>query len=189
MKKLNIAFAMCASFCCIRKTLDEVKKLSKKYNILPIMSSNLLNTDTRFGKSKDIKIEFETICSKKIISSIVEAEPIGPKLMADVMVICPCTGNTLAKLCRSITDTQVTMAAKSHLRVQRPLVIGFASNDALGSSAKNIAQALNSKNIYFVPMSQDDPINKPNSIVANFEKLDETIIYALENKQIQPVLC
>lgn len=189
MKKATVGFALCGSFCTFGKALIQMQKLiDDNYDILPIMSYNASNTDTRFGKAEDIKNKIRDICGKEIIDSIVHAEPIGPKNMADIMLLCPCTGNTLAKMCSAITDTPVTMAAKSQLRIQKPVVITLATNDALGSSAQNIGKSLNMKNIYFVPLSQDDPIKKPNSLVADFEMVIPTIELALQGKQIQPIL-
>ena len=188
MKKYTIGYALCGSFCTFKNSILQMKKLAENgHEIIPIMSFNAASLDTKFGKSSDFKEEIENICKRKIICSIPEAEPIGPKKMADIMVICPCTGNTLRKLCSAITDTPVTMAAKSHLRIQRPVVIALASNDALGASAQNIAKALNTKNIFFVPLKQDDPKNKPKSLVANFELLEKTIKLAIDNIQIQPI--
>ena len=163
------------------------KLINNGFKIIPIMSFNAANTDTKFGKASDFKQEIEDICNRKIICTIPDAEPIGPKKMVDVLAICPCTGNTLGKLCNAITDTPVIMAAKSHLRIQRPVVIALATNDALGASAQNIGKALNTKNIFFVPLKQDDPKNKPQSLVANFDLLEETINMAINNKQIQPI--
>ena len=188
MDNIKIGFAMCGSFCTFSQTISQMKKLvGQGYDILPIMSNTAYNTDTRFGKAKEIRDEIEEICSKKIINSIVETEPIGPKDIVDIMVIAPCTGNTMAKISNAITDTPVTMASKSHLRVQKPLLITLATNDALGASAKNIGTLLNTKNVYFVPISQDNPIKKPNSLVAHFDLLEESINQALKNKQIQPI--
>ncbi len=188
MKEYTVGYALCGSFCTFRNSISQIKKLIKNgFKIIPIMSFNAASTDTKFGKSSDFKQEIEDICKTKIISTIPDAEPIGPKKMVDIMVICPCTGNTLAKLCNAITDTPVIMAAKSHLRIQRPVVIALATNDALGASAQNIGKAINMKNIFFVPLKQDDPKNKPQSLVANFDLLEETINMAINNKQIQPI--
>ena len=192
MKKLNdikVGFCICGSFCTIEKALTQMKKLSSKYDILPIVSEIVLNTDTRFGKAQDILKKIEDICGKKVIKSVKEAEPIGPKNMTDIMVIAPATGNTIAKLSNGIIDNTVTMAAKSHLRNSRPLIIAPCTNDALGGAAKNIGKLLNFKNYYFVPFSQDDCINKPKSMVADFSKLEETIEFALKGEQIQPIIC
>ena len=188
MKEYTIGYALCGSFCTLEKSISQIKKLIKHgFKIMPIMSFNAANTDTKFGKASDFKKEIEDICSRKIICTIPDAEPIGPKKMVDILTICPCTGNTLSKLCNAITDTPVTMAAKSLLRIQRPVVISLATNDALGACAQNIGKAIDMKNIFFVPLKQDDPINKPKSLVANFDLLEETINMAINNSQIQPI--
>lgn len=167
---------MCGSFCTFEKSIETLKQLVKNgYNILPIMSENAYKTDTRFGKALKHIEEVENITGKKIIHTITDAEPIGPKNMCDVILINPCTGNTLAKLAAGITDTAVTMAVKSHLRGQKPVVIALSSNDALGANAGNIAVMTNRKNIYFVPMIKDNPINKPNSLTAKQDKVIETL--------------
>lgn len=188
MSKITAGFALCGSFCTFDKAINQIKYLKEKgIDIIPIMSFNAYTTDTRFGNASDhIKI-IEKICDKKIISSIVDAEPIGPKKLLDIMIIEPCTGNTLAKLASGITDTPVTLAAKAHLRNERPLLIAVSTNDALSASAINIGKLLNSKNIYFVPMRQDDSINKPRSVVADFEKTYDAVIEALNRKQTQPI--
>lgn len=188
MKKLKLAFAMCGSFCSIEKSMKVVNELSEIYELIPIMSFNLATIDTRFGKAKEIREKFESICNKKAIISIEDAEPIGPKNMADAILVCPCTGNTLGKICNAITDTPVTMAVKSQLRVQKPVIIAFASNDALGFSAQNILKALNTKNIYLTPMYQDDYKNKPNSLVADFTLVKETVENAFKSRQIRPII-
>lgn len=190
-KSKAIGFAMCGSFCTFRKSIDQMKKLKDSgYTIFPIMSNTAASTDTRFGKAADFISEIEDICNKKVMSSIVETEPVGPKKMFDVLLICPCTGNTMAKLNNAITDTSVTMAAKSHLRIGRPVILVPATNDGLGASAQNIGKLTNTKNIYFVPFSQDDPILKPNSLVADFDKLTDTLDYVLNGRgQYQPMVC
>ena len=188
MDIITVGFALTGSFCTFERAIEEIKKIkSKGMNVIPIMSYNAFSTDTRFGKSNEINTKIEEICESKIISTITAAEPIGPKKMLDILIVEPCTGNTLAKLANGITDTPVTLAVKSHLRNDRPLVIAVSSNDALASSAKNIGQLINYKNIFFVPMKQDDPVNKPRSIVADFSKTVETIECALNNIQIQPI--
>ena len=159
-----IGFALTGSFCTISKALEIMRNLvSRGYDILPIMSENAYNIDTRFGKAEDIRKKIREICGREIVHTIVEAEPLGPKVKLDAMVICPCTGNTLAKVANGITDTGVTMAAKAHLRNDNPLLICLASNDALSANLKNIATLISRKNVYFTPMNQDDPINKPHS--------------------------
>ncbi len=188
MKKVTIGFAMCGSYCTFGKALEQLEFLVEQgYDIVPIMSENAYGIDTRFGKSADIAEKVEKLTGKKIIHTIREAEPIGPKKMCDIIVIAPCTGNTLAKMTGGITDTSVTMAAKSHLRILRPVLIALATNDALGATAKNIGFMLNRKNIYFVPLGQDDFEKKPNSLVADFSLLPKAIELALEHKQLQPV--
>lgn len=175
MNKKKLAFAICGSFCNIKNALNQLEKIKNQYDILPIISFNVAKINTRFGKAEDLRKKLEKICNKKVIDSIEGAEPIGPKNMADILTVCPCTGNTLAKIVNAITDTPVTMAVKSMLRVEKPIVICFASNDGLGASAQNLAKARNTKNIYFVPLEKDDPINKPNSLVADFSKLSEIL--------------
>lgn len=188
MKGVKVGFAICGSFCTFSKAIPQMKALIESgYEVVPIMSETAYNTDTRFGKANDFVWEIEDMCGKKIINTIPEAEPIGPKKMTDVMVIAPCTGNTLGKLSNAITDTPVTMAAKSHLRIERPLLIALASNDALGATAQNIGKLMNVKNVFFVPMSQDDPEKKPNSLVAHFDLLIPSVEKALNKEQIQPV--
>jgi dipicolinate synthase subunit B len=152
------------------------------------MSDILYNTDTRFGKCDEIRKNVELICGHKIVHTIQGAEPFGPSVKLDALIISPCTGNTLAKLACGITDTAVCMAAKAHLRNGRPLVIAVSTNDALGASARNIGTLMNAKNVYFVPMGQDSPEGKPASMVAHFEKSAETIESALSGKQLQPLI-
>ncbi len=188
MKKATVGFAFCGSYCTFSKVIKQFEKLSELgYELIPIMSENAYGTDTRFGKAKDFAEKIEDISGKKVISTISGAEPIGPKKMCDILVVAPCTGNTLAKLANGITDTSVTMAVKSHLRIQRPVLLAPATNDALGSSAQNIGRLFNVKNIFFVPMAQDDCVNKPNSLVADFELLPQALEEALNYRQIQPL--
>ena len=189
MKVKTVGFAMCGSFCTFSKALEQMKILkSMGLSILPIMSFNAYTTDTRFATSSDIIKNVEEIAEKPIIHTICGAEPIGPKKMCDVLLIAPCTGNTLGKLASGITDTSVTMAAKSHLRIHRPVLLSIATNDGLGASAKNIGKLMNTKNIFFVPFSQDDPIKKPNSLVSHFELIPEALEKAFEKTQLQPVI-
>ncbi len=188
MSKKCIGYAMCGSFCTFSKAIDQMKKLTDLgYDVLPIMSITAYTTDTRFGKAKDFISQIEEITKKKIVNSISKAEPIGPKKMCDLLLISPCTGNTLGKISQGITDTPVTMAAKSHLRVLRPLLLCVATNDGLGASAQNIGRLLNTKNVFFVPMSQDDPQNKPNSLVSHFELIPQCVELGLLRTQSQPV--
>ena len=190
MEKIRLGFAICGSFCTFENTINELIKFkeSGKYDIFPIMSENAYTTDTRFGNAKDHIERIEKICEKKIIHSIVSAEPLGPKKMVDILLILPCTGNTLSKLANSITDTPVTMAAKSVLRVKIPVILGIASNDSLSGNAQNIGKLLNTKNYYFIPFSQDAPNEKPTSAICDFNKAQETVENALIGKQIQPIL-
>ncbi len=189
MDKKTIGFALCGSFCTFAKVIPEIEKLaSSGYNIVPIMSDMAYKTDTRFGKAHDFTSKIEDICENKIISTIREAEPIGPKSLLDALIIAPCTGNTLAKLACGICDTSVTMAAKAHLRNGKPLVIAVSTNDGLGINAKNIAVLSNVKNIFFVPYGQDDFEKKPNSLVADMSLIEETLSHALSKKQLQPFL-
>lgn len=188
MSELKLGFALTGSFCTFDKVIRELEKLSEKYDITPVMSSAAAYTDTRFGKAGDFRDKIARICNKDIILTIPEAEPVGPKKLFDVMVIAPCTGNTMAKLAHGITDTSVTMAAKAHLRNERPLLIAPSTNDALGANAKNLGSLLNTKNIYFVPFGQDDPFKKHKSLVSDFSLIDSAIKEALEGRQIQPIL-
>ncbi len=183
----TVGFAMCGSFCTLSKAMGQMEALQRAYRILPIMSQNTYETDTRFGRARDFIKRAEEISGSPVLHTIPEAEPIGPKGLVDVMAICPCTGNTLSKLALGITDTPVTMAVKSSLRIGIPVVVCLASNDALGASGQNAARLLNTKNVYFVPMGQDDPVKKPFSLVADFSRLEEAIEGALEGRQVQPV--
>lgn len=189
MTEKHIGFAMCGSFCTFKRVIPVMKELADTgYEVHPIMSYNAFSTDTRFGKARDFTAEIEAICGRKIIATLTDAEPIGPKKLLDALIIEPCTGNTLAKLASGIADTPVTLAAKSHLRNARPLLIAVSTNDALAGAAKNIGSLANYKNIYFVPYRQDDPAGKPTSIVADFSKTLSALECALEGKQIQPVI-
>lgn len=188
MEKPVIGFAMCGSFCTFRAVLGEMRKIADAgYRLLPIMSGNAFATDTRFGRAADFVGEVEEICGRKVIGTIPQAEPIGPQRLVDVLVIAPCTGNTLGKLANGITDTSVTMAAKSCLRIGLPVVLALATNDALAASAPNLGRLLNTKNIYFVPMKQDSPIKKPFSLVSDFSRILPSVLAALEGKQERPV--
>ena len=185
----RIGFAITGSFCTFRNVITQLKALKETgADITPIMSEAAYNFDTRFGKAKDIQSEIVQICEKEIINTIFDAEPIGPKNYLDALVISPCTGNTLAKLACGITDTPVTMAAKATLRNKKPVIIAVSTNDGLSASAKNIGLLLNTKNIYFVPFSQDDCINKPTSLVADMTKITQTVKDALSGTQLQPVI-
>lgn len=189
MTGITVGYALCGSFCTFSKTIPQIKELIKRgCKILPIMSETAYSTDTRFGNSEEFISEIERITENKVIHTISQAEPIGPKKLCDVLLIAPCTGNTLGKLAQGITDTAVTMAAKSHLRIKRPLLLCVATNDGLGASAQNIGRLLNTKNVYFVPFGQDDPSKKPNSLVADFQLIPDCVESALKGIQYQPVI-
>ena len=186
---VTVGYAFCGSFCSLSKSKEALINLKNHFdNIIPIMSETTYSTDTRFYKASDFNREIEEICQNKIIHTIAEAEPIGPKKLLDILVISPCTGNTLAKLALGIADTSVTLAAKAHLRNNRPVVIGISSNDSLSSNAKNIGALLNYKNIYFIPYNQDDCDSKPQSMICDFSQTLKTIECALNKKQIQPII-
>ncbi len=188
MEKIRIGYALCGSFCTMKEAISAMALLkNENTEVFPIMSEIAYNTDTRFGKSADIRKQITDICGREIIHDIPSAEPIGPKKLLDIIVVAPCTGNTAAKIALGITDTPVTMAVKAHLRNKRPVVIGIATNDALSASAKNIGMLLNTKNIFFVPYGQDDAIKKETSLVCDFTKIPETVTAALGGNQVQPV--
>ena len=189
LKNKRIGCAVTGSFCTLDRVMDCLRVLkSTGADIYPIMSEIVYNSDTRFGKAEDFIWEMEDISGKKVLKSIKEVEPIGPKSMLDLIIVAPCTGNTLAKLANGITDTSVTMAVKAHLRNERPVLLGVSTNDGLGNAAKNIGFLLNSKSVYFIPFSQDDHEKKPNSLVADFEKIVPAAEAALEYRQLQPIL-
>ncbi len=189
MTGITVGYALCGSFCTFSKTIPQMKQLVESgVRVLPIMSQTAYSTDTRFGKSEEFISEIEKICANKVIHTVFDAEPIGPQKMCDLLVVAPCTGNTLAKLANGITDTAVTMAVKSHLRIKRPVLLCVATNDGLGASAQNIGKLINTKNIFFVPFGQDDPETKPNSLVADFSLIPDCVTHALQNIQYQPVI-
>ena len=187
--KINLGFALTGSHCTFSKIFPEIKKLVETgYNVIPIVSEATAITDTRFGTAKSHIETLEEITGNAVINSIYLAEPIGPKQLLDILVIAPCTGNTIAKLATGIADGTVTLAAKSHLRNKKPIVIGVSTNDGLGANAKNIGILLARKHIYLVPFGQDDCIEKENSLVAHFDLISETVKLALREKQLQPIL-
>ena len=188
MNKPTVGFAMCGSFCTFRKAIDALRTLSATYRVLPILSGASFETDSRFGTAADFREEIEAICGTPILHTLPAVEPFGPKATLDLLIIAPCTGNTLGKLANGITDTPVTMAAKAHLRNGRPLVLAVSTNDALGASARNIGTLMNAKNIFFVPVRQDSPRGKPASLVADFSETAAAIKSALEGRQTQPLL-
>lgn len=189
MTGMTVGFALCGSFCTIDKAILEIESLvNEGAEIIPIVSEIVQTTSTRFGEAEDKLKKIEKITNNKILKTIKDVEPIGPKGLLDLFVIAPCTGNTISKIALGITDSVVSMAAKAHLRNNRPLLLGIATNDALSGSAMNIAKLLNTKNVYFVPFGQDDPIKKPTSMICDFKKIISSAKAALENKQIQPIL-
>lgn len=188
MKDLTIGFAFCGSFCTYEKAMAALEQLTAQYSIIPIFSQVGWETDTRFGEAQAHIRHVTELCGRPPLHTIAEAEPIGPRKLLDALVIAPCTGNTLAKLAHGIADGPVTMAAKSHLRNGRPVLLAISTNDGLGAAAENIGRLLVRKNIYFVPFGQDDPKGKPTSLVANFEKLPEALAAALAGRQVQPLL-
>lgn len=186
---IKIGVVLTGSHCTIGNTLPQIEKLmAAGAEVFSIISFSVNQDDNRFYKVDDLKSTLRQITNKPIINSIVGAEPIGPQKMLDIIIVAPATGNTIAKLANGIVDTPALMAVKAHLRNQRPVVIAISTNDALGINAKNIGLLLNMKNIYFVPFRQDDPHNKANSVVANLEQIVDTIVFALQGKQIQPLL-
>lgn len=186
---VTIGFAITGSFCTYSKILEVLASMAEEnFNIIPIFSEHSSTMDNRFHAANDFVKKVEKITKNKGIFTIQEAEPIGPKGYLDAMVIAPCTGNTLAKLCHGITDTTVLMAAKAHLRNEKPLVISVSTNDALGMNFKNLGQLMNMKNIYFVPFGQDNYVKKTNSMIAHTALIPDTIRAALEGKQLQPVI-
>ncbi len=189
MDTRKVGFAFCGSFCTYARAMEALERAAAAYgSVTPIVSETAAATDTRFGAAHDFMREMQRICDRRVVTTVKEAEPIGPRKLLDVLVICPCTGNTLAKLAAGIADTSVTMAAKAHLRNGRPLVVAVSTNDALASAAKNIGVLLDKKNVYFVPFRQDDPEGKPTSLVADFTLVNATVDAALEGRQLQPLL-
>lgn len=189
MENRTIGFAVCGSFCTHAAAMGALEQLKARYShIIPIVSETTSDTDTRFGTAHDLMREMERICDHRVISTIKQAEPIGPQALLDLLVIAPCTGNTLGKLAHGISDTAVTMAAKAHLRNGRPILLAPSTNDGLGASAQNIGALMARKYIYFVPFRQDDPIKKPTSLVSDFSLTVEAAAAALEGRQLQPVL-
>ena len=185
----TIGIGITGSFCTFDKVKIEIREMKQVFgDIVPIFSNSAASYDTRFGTAEKMREDIEEITGHKIIDTIMGAEPIGPKGYLDAMVIAPCTGNTLAKLANGITDSPVLMASKAHLRNNKPLIISISTNDAMGINFKNIGLLMNMKNIYFVPFAQDDPVKKPNSLIANLKLIPDTIEMAMQGKQIEPVL-
>lgn len=185
----RIGFALCGSFCTFERVIRILEEMTASgMDVWPIMSEISASADTRFGRASDFIARIERACGRPVIRTITDAEPIGPKQLLDVLVIAPCTGNTLAKLAAGIADTAVTLAAKAHLRNERPVVIAVSTNDALAGNAANIGTLLNRRGYFFVPMAQDDPGKKPRSVVARMERIPETVEAALEGRQLQPII-
>ena len=183
-----IGYAFCASFCTFGDSIREMEALALAgYDITPIMSENAYSTDTRFFTARDFIDRVESICSRRVVHTIEEAEKFGAKNPLDELIISPCTGNTVAKLASGITDTAVTMAAKAHLRCDRPLLIALASNDAMSQNLSNVARLLTRKSVYFLPMRQDSPEGKPHSLVADFSRLQEGYLAMKAGRQIRPL--
>ena len=185
---MNIGFGLCGSFCTFHQIFPVMELLTRDYQVTPIFSHTAYATDSRFGTAAEHIQTAAEICGSLPLHTIHEAEPIGPKKLFDALIIAPCTGNTLAKLAHSIADTPVTMAAKSHLRNGRPVIIAVSTNDGLAGAAENIGRLLARKHYYFVPFGQDDAGNKPTSLIADFSRIPQTLELALEGRQIQPIL-
>lgn len=189
MEHKTVGFAVCGSFCTHHRAMEALEAVKARYDhVIPIVSEVVADTDTRFGTAHDLMREMERICDHRVISTVKGAEPIGPQKLLDLLIICPCTGNTLGKLAAGVTDTSVTMAAKAHLRNGRPLLIAPSTNDGLSASAASIGQLLSRKYIYFVPFGQDDPEKKPTSLMADFSLVVPAARAALEGRQLQPLL-
>lgn len=189
MNEKTVGFAVCGSFCTHSRAMEALEQVRARFaHVIPIVSECTAATDTRFGDAHELMREMTRICDHRVISTIRDAEPIGPKQWLDLLIIAPCTGNTLGKLAAGITDSSVTMAAKAHLRNGRPLLIAPATNDGLSGSAPNLGALLNRKHIYFVPFGQDDPVHKPTSLMADFNRVADAAEAALEGRQLQPLL-
>ena len=189
MSNATIGFALCGSFCTFARAFAAMRALADAgYSVLPIFSKNAASIYTRFGRAEDFVREAESIAGRKAILTIEQAEPIGPQKMTDLMLVAPCTGNTLAKLANGITDTSVTMAVKSHLRGAKPVLVAVSTNDALAASAQNLGRLMNTKHYYFVPFAQDAPFGKPNSLVADFELVLQSVQEAFKDRQLEPML-
>lgn len=185
---LRLGFALTGSFCTYDKVFHVMEALAGEYEVTPIFSDAGATVDSRFGSGEEFLRRAELICRRPVLRELNEVEPIGPRGLLDLLLIAPCTGNTLAKIANGITDTAVTMACKSHLRNGRPVVLAVSTNDGLGTSAVNIATLLNKKNVYFVPFGQDDPVGKPTSLVADFALAPQALACALQGRQLQPLL-
>lgn len=185
---MNVGFSLCGSFCTFSQVFPIMESLTQEHTVIPIFSQAAYTIDSRFGTAREHIERATRICGREPICTIAQAEPIGPKKLLDILVIAPCTGNTLAKLAHSIADSPVTMVAKSHLRNGRPILLAVSTNDGLAGAAENIGKLLARKNYFFVPFGQDDPLGKPTSLVADFSKIPESLALAAEERQIQPIL-
>lgn len=185
---MTIGFALCGSFCTFSKVFPVMETLAKEHTLIPIFSPAVCGVDSRFGTAEAHWARAAAICGRTPLRTIEEVEPIGPKKLLDALIVAPCTGNTLAKLSHGIADTAVTMAAKSHLRSGRPVIIAISTNDALAGAAENIGRLLARRHYYFVPFGQDDAFHKPTSLVADFEQIPDTLAAAMDGTQIQPIL-
>ncbi len=183
-----IGFALCGSFCTFRKAIEALRILAQDYTVIPILSAASAEIDTRFGTAASFRTEIESICGTRVLTTLNEVEPFGPKKQLELLVIAPCTGNTLAKLSAGVADTAVTLACKAHLRNGRPVVLAVSTNDGLAANAESIGRLLARRHFYFVPFGQDSPFGKPYSLVADLEKLPETVTQALAGRQLQPLL-
>ena len=188
MKQYRIGVALTGSFCTFSQVLPVIRALSQKHQVTAILSPAAAETDTRFYRAEELRRELEQITGKPLMTTIAEAEQIGPQKLFDAILVAPCTGNTMAKLSQGITDTAVLMAIKAQIRNERPVVLAFSTNDALGAAAVNIGALLNRRHIYFVPFHQDDPEKKPRSMAASFGLCEQTLDAALEGRQIQPII-
>lgn len=189
LKGVRVGFAITGSFCTFEKIIPQIENLIKEgAEVLPILSTNAANIDTRFGTAKDFKEKLVQITGKQIVETLVQAEPVGPNNLVDIIIVAPCTGNSLAKLANAVTDTAVLMVVKSHVRNNKPVVLGISTNDGLGGNSRNLGVLLNTKNYYFVPFAQDDSIKKPKSLIFKTELIIPTLKEALDGKQIQPIL-
>lgn len=185
---MNIGFAMCGSFCTFEQVFPIMKTIASKHTVIPIFSDAAYTIDSRFGTHQSHIDMAENICTQPVLHTIAQVEPIGPKKLLDALIVAPCTGNTLAKLANSIADSSVTMAAKSHLRNGRPIIIAVSTNDALAGAAENIGKLLSRKHYFFVPFGQDNPNSKPTSMIADFNQIPQTLELALLGNQIQPII-
>lgn len=186
--KPRIGFAFCGSFCTMNAAIGQLQTLAETYDVTPILSDAVARLDTRFGAAAEFRQRIEAACGAAALCTLDAVEPLGPKKLLDLLVVAPCTGNTLGKLAHGVADTPVTFAAKAHLRNGRPIVLAVSTNDGLAASAENIGKLLSRKHFYFVPFRQDSPSGKPYSLVADFALLPETVAFAMMKQQLQPIL-